>query len=198
MSRSAQEPESPAGGRVLGGWWSRRSRGRAAVVVLAMMVAGCGQGRTGEDEGDLTPGKFVEVVTALREAERAVAREDSAASLFTERKAEILARAGVTEAEIRGFAAAQDPSALAELWDTIARRLRHVPDEDGEAFRRVPPDDPLAEPAPDTPRGEPRDEGPDEIQLELRDGPRPVAPRGGPPSLPVPPAPPDTGERRLH
>lgn len=106
---------------------------------LAPLLAGCGEGGTDSAEDGLTAAEFVEIVTALREAEREVALEDSARALFAERKAEILERRDVTEAELRAFVVAlgQDPARLEQVWDTIAERLKYLPEEREPVQREI-------------------------------------------------------------
>lgn len=109
------------------------------LVGLAPLLAGCAEGGTDPAEDGLTTSEFVEIVTALREAEREVSIEDSAGTLFAERKAEILERRGVTEAELRAFVVAlgQDPVGLEQVWDTIAERLKYLPEEREPVQREV-------------------------------------------------------------
>lgn len=112
------------------------ARALIALLAVAMLGAGCMQetGSTDDAREELTSEEFVAIVTALREAERDVAQEDSAAALFAERKAEILARHERSEAELRAFLVnhGEDVPALQEVWDTIAQRLKYAPGEIGE------------------------------------------------------------------
>lgn len=132
-----------------------RERGRhrrwapAVLLALTALAAGCGApDPTSGAERALTEEEFIGIVVALREAERAVAQDDSAGALFEERKAEILARRGVTEGELRAFVTRRgaDVAALQSVWDTIAERLRRRPDptdstaDSMETEPRPPPD----------------------------------------------------------
>lgn len=102
-----------------------------ALLALLALTAGCraSPDPTAEAERALTREEFVEIMVALREAERAVAQEDSASALFADRKAEILARHGATEADLRAFVETRsdDIERLQALWDTIAERSKYVP-----------------------------------------------------------------------
>lgn len=115
---------------------TRRAAGRLSsrcgILVLAIgaLMSGCGDSdATAAAEEGVTAGEFVEIVTALREAEREVVRKDSAEALYAERKAEILGRHDATEADLRAFLErhGEDPAKLQEVWDTISQRLKHVP-----------------------------------------------------------------------
>ena len=102
------------------------------MVVLAAGALACDGGEAAVAETGLTSEEFVEVMVALREAERAVMQEDSAQELFVRRKAEILERHGTTEEEIRAFvtAAARDLPRLEAIWDEISSRLRRPGEPD--------------------------------------------------------------------
>ncbi|MFP4622787.1 MAG: hypothetical protein ACLFRX_01280 [Gemmatimonadota bacterium] len=119
-------------------------RGRPSwptLVLLALMAAlpGCEAGGTADPEEGLSREEFVEVVVALREAERDLPSDSTAPERFAEVKAEILAEHDVTEVELRAFLEGQDEdlARLQELWDTINRRLKFVPEE-GRAPRGGP------------------------------------------------------------
>ncbi len=108
-------------------WTARLSA--APLLALALGLWGC-TGTGGDPAGGtaLTPEQFIEVIVALREAEREVAEEDSAAALFEERKRAILDRHGTTEEELRGFIVAhhEELPVLQAAWDTITERLKHA------------------------------------------------------------------------
>lgn len=103
------------------------------LIVLTAFVAGCGTGgASGADAPDqLTSEEFVEIVAALREAERAVTDQDSAGAHFVERKAAILAEHETTEAELLAFIASHDGDVarLQAVWDTISQRLKQATGE---------------------------------------------------------------------
>ncbi len=90
-------------------------------------------------QAGLTAEEFVEVVVALREAEREVASEEDATVLFEERKAEILSRYDTTDEELRAFLAdhGRDLAALSETWDSIAERLKHEAPMDSTSPTRM-------------------------------------------------------------
>lgn len=110
------------------------------VLSIAALGSGCGQSdATAAAEEGVTTGEFVEIVTALREAEREVVRKDSAEALYAERKAEILGRHDATEADLRAFLErhGEDPVKLQEVWDTISQRLKHVPGDPDSGEQRL-------------------------------------------------------------
>lgn len=104
--------------------------GLPCVLLAAGLLGGC-RASDATAEAEVTRSEFVEIVTALRQAERAVAQEESAESLYAERKSEILARYDVTESNLRAFVERlqEDPAELQAVWDTISQRLKHVPGE---------------------------------------------------------------------
>lgn len=104
----------------------------ALAVVLAGGSSGCAGEPTTEEVGALTPDAFVDVIVALREAEREAVVEDSAHLVFQARKEEILAEHGVTEEDVRDFVRLHegDFALMDRLWDTIAQRLKYVPEPD--------------------------------------------------------------------
>lgn len=131
--------------------WSRRhprhpltsSLGLLAPLLIGMLLlTGCGGEPTGEEVA-LSADEFVEVMVALREAERESLEvgEDSAGVEFRRRKEEILAEHGVAQEDLRQFVVAHsaDFELMEIVWDTIAQRLRYVP-EPGD------PEDPDEEP----------------------------------------------------
>ena len=111
-------------------------RGLAVVAALgafgALAAGGCTREPTTEEVGALSPEAFVEIIVELREAERAAVVEDSADVVFAARKEEILAERGVTEEDVRDFVRLHegDFELMDALWDTIAQRLKYVPDAD--------------------------------------------------------------------
>lgn len=74
----------------------------------------------------MTDDEFIEVIVALREAEMALARTDSAGEAFERRRTEILDRHGVTQEDLREFVrqTAPDLARTTALWDSISHRLR--------------------------------------------------------------------------
>ncbi|HEX6940129.1 MAG TPA: hypothetical protein VF158_12015 [Longimicrobiales bacterium] len=96
---------------------------RLAAAGLVFLAA-CGSGGASPDAAEqagLTDARFIEVYTALRQA----ARENPDTLAFDSARAEVLARYGVTEAQLFEFAIAHggDVEAMAALWDTIQARL---------------------------------------------------------------------------
>lgn len=105
----------------------------AAILPLALVA--CGEAEGGSEA--LEPGEFVDIIVALRQAEREVRREahqDSVELEFERRKAGILERHDVTEEEIRGFLERHRdrPRLIASVWDSVAQRLRSPPVDVGE------------------------------------------------------------------
>ena len=90
------------------------------------------------DTGVVGHDRFIEVVIALREAERAVELRDSAAARFEVRRDSILDAYGVTGEDLTAYlrARGEDVDYLSALWDTINQRLMHVPP------RHAPEDNP--------------------------------------------------------
>jgi hypothetical protein len=91
---------------------------------------GCAREPTDQVGTGLTPESFVEIMVALREAERAANATDSAGVEFEGRKERILAEHGATEEELRDFVRRHhgDFALMNRLWDSIAQRLKHVPE----------------------------------------------------------------------
>lgn len=115
------------------GWHRGVAAGLALVGACAALLAGgCANEPTTEEVGALTPDAFVDVIVALREAERAAVAEDSAHLVFQARKEEILAEHDVTEEDVRDFVRLHegDFALMDRLWDTIAQRLKYVPEAD--------------------------------------------------------------------
>lgn len=98
-------------------------------AVLSVILAGCGGYPSGSSESPLSPAEFVEIVVEIRESEREVADEDSAAQLFAERRREVLERHDTSEEELRAFlvANAENLALLEQVWDTINARLTFTP-----------------------------------------------------------------------
>ena len=88
------------------------------LCVLLALLAGCE--RETEPAG-LPQSRFIQVMVELRKAARGV--QDSAA--FEARKQQVLADAGVTEAQLRAYLAAhvRDLDHLAAVWESINVRL---------------------------------------------------------------------------
>ena len=103
---------------------------RIAAVLCLLILTACGGDEATEPA--LSRDEFVEVIVDLREAERAVAEEDSAAELFAARKAEILERHGTSEEEIREYVRAStgDLQGMADTWEEISGRLGRAADPD--------------------------------------------------------------------
>lgn len=139
-------------------------------LLLPALLAGCDLGRASRSEAPLTPDEFVEIIVAVREAEREVAQEDSAGQRFEERKQEILEHHGTNEAELQRFLAAnrENIALLQTVWDTITERLRFVPAGDADVL-------------PDEDGDDEGDEDGPEVESETR---TPEPPRG---MVPVPP-----------
>ncbi len=80
------------------------------------------------DAPALSSEQFIDVIVSLREAEREVADEDSAAALFEERKRVILERHGATEDQLRAFIVRHrgELPVLQAAWDTITERLKYA------------------------------------------------------------------------
>jgi hypothetical protein len=88
------------------------------LAVCALLLGGCGPGDPGMG---LQQARFIEVVVELRRA--ALASTDTAA--FEIRKQQILAEAGVSEAELRAYVEshAGDFNHMAAVWDSINSRV---------------------------------------------------------------------------
>lgn len=120
----------------------RPGRVAAATLLVVVVLSACGERDPTAQPRTPSRQEFVEVVVALREAERAVrdaSDPDSAAAAFEERKEEILERYGTTDAALRRFVERLHarPAVMAEVWDTIAQRLRREAEPEPE--RRRPP-----------------------------------------------------------
>ena len=89
-----------------------------AVFATAALLAGC---RNPPAEPTITRDQFVDVIVQLRQADS----ETDDAGVFDARKAEILGDAGVTDSMLLAYARVHgdDIALMAEVWDTIARRL---------------------------------------------------------------------------
>jgi hypothetical protein len=120
----------------------RRVPGRVRLLLVALLVlhlplVGCGDREpTGRDTA-LTPAEFIEIIVALREAERELeeADPDSAAKEFARRRTEILDDYGATEDNVRAFIELNHgrPGLMSIVWDSIAQRLRT--DSGGDTLR---------------------------------------------------------------
>jgi hypothetical protein len=104
-------------------------RGRGLPVALALALLGPALACAGPDPAASGPGltrsQFIEAVVAIRDAELAVARADSAQALFEARRDSILAAHGTTEAELRLFLERHSELAyMEEVWDSITQRLK--------------------------------------------------------------------------
>lgn len=101
-------------------------------ILATTALAACGDREPTGGEVRIGAGQFVEIIVALRTAEREVERTvppDSVQPAFARRKSEILARHGVTEEDVRAFVERHHarPGFMVEVWDTIAQRLRSQP-----------------------------------------------------------------------
>lgn len=107
----------------------RRRREMAGALALACVVLALSGCRAPEpEEGGLSSDRFLDIVVAIRRAERAVQYGDSAAVEFERLKAEILAEHDVTDEDLRDYLARHDDlESLTEIWDTLNERLKHVP-----------------------------------------------------------------------
>lgn len=99
--------------------------GPVAVLALLAPVLACGGPEPAGSEAALTRAEFIDVVSAVREAELAVEGSDSAQALFEARRDSILAAHGTTEAALRAFLERHSGLAyMEEVWDSIAQRLK--------------------------------------------------------------------------
>lgn len=92
------------------------------ITLLAIIAAGCTGPRPADSgEEPIGVGEFADVYIELR---RAAVASDSAAE-FEARKAEILERHGLTDADLIGYVErrSDDLKGLAATWDTIYRRI---------------------------------------------------------------------------
>lgn len=100
----------------------------ALIALVGPVGLACGDSEPGASAPGLTRSEFVDVVVALREAERTVqaeAPQDSADARFEERKDSILAAHGTTITELEEFLAFHADLAYQDaLWDTITQRLK--------------------------------------------------------------------------
>jgi hypothetical protein len=106
---------------------SQTSRRWLMAVFLPLGILACGEPET--RNRTLQPAEFVDVVVALRQAELEMVGEvdpDSLGVMWERRKAEILDHHGTTEDEVRTFLPLHRdrPGVVAEVWDSIAQRLR--------------------------------------------------------------------------
>ena len=105
-----------------------------AVFALALVPACAGEPTDGTG-GGLTPESFIEIMVALREAERGVLESDSARAEFERERSRILAEHDATEDDLREFVRAHegDFSLMTQVWDSVAQRLKYVPEPREEA-----------------------------------------------------------------
>jgi len=102
----------------------RTGRIHRGVWVSALWILGaCGLGEPAAPKGStsITPERFIEVYTALRQA--AAATDDTL--VFDSMRNEILRAHGVTEDDLFEFALVhgRDIEAMLELWDSVQSRL---------------------------------------------------------------------------
>ncbi len=123
----------------------RRTRYHAPWVIATGLglatIAACGDREPTGRDARLGKTEFVEIIVALRTAEQEAERSmptDSVEIEFARQKAAILERYGATDDDVRAFVERHHarPGFMAEVWDTIAQRLR------------AQPPDPTADPAP--------------------------------------------------
>ncbi len=137
------------------------TRALAAGVVLAILsAAACGHGPAEQDDA-LTAPEFVDIVVALRKAERGLQPADSTAPEFEERKQAVLAAHHATESDVRAFVDAHggDFELMTAVWDSITQRLRYVPPDSSEAAGPVTAPDSGRATAPDSGRATAPDSG---------------------------------------
>ncbi len=112
----------------------RRRAARGGLWTLlcsGAFVMGCGVASppTGaeKDGAPVSADVFIEVVSAIRVAERETADEDSAAVQFAERRRRILDRYGVDQATLEEFVRyhAEDTELLRAVWNAINEQLKH-------------------------------------------------------------------------
>jgi hypothetical protein len=97
-------------------------------ALLSLLLVGCDALAPTSRDGGLNKAQFVDVIVALREAEREIIQEvtsDSAHIEFAQRKDEILRRHGVSEEDLHQFVARHRdrPALVTDAWDQIAQRL---------------------------------------------------------------------------
>ena len=112
----------------------RTGRIHRGVWVSALWILGaCGLGEPAAPKGStsITPERFIEVYTALRQA--AAATDDTL--VFDSMRNEILRAHGVTEDDLFEFALVhgRDIEAMLELWDSVQSRLTDPPDSSAVA-----------------------------------------------------------------
>jgi|SRR5690606_4379060 len=90
----------------------------ATALVLALLLAGC---RSRGEETTITRDQFIDVIVQLRMAD--MDTDDPA--VFAARRDSILREAGVTDSMLLAYARVHggDVAHMAEVWDTISRRL---------------------------------------------------------------------------
>jgi hypothetical protein len=106
----------------------RMARLWLAAALFPMVIVGCDALDPTARDGAVTRAGFIEVIVALREAERELVRDESSDSAhieFAQRKEDILQRHGVSEDDLRQFVTRHRdrPSVMTEVWDQIAQRL---------------------------------------------------------------------------
>lgn len=109
---------------------ARQALGLLALAALAFLPTGCAS-EPGDETGEaLAPESFVAIMVALRHAEREAIVTDSARPEFERRKEAILAEHGATEEQLRDFVRLhqRDFALMNAIWDTIAQRLKYVPE----------------------------------------------------------------------
>jgi len=127
------------------------------VLGLGLATTGCGEREPTAGDARLRTNEFIEIIVALRNAELELDRTmpaDSIEAEFARRKAAILEQYSATDDDVRAFVERHHarPGFMAEVWDTIAQRLRAEP----PAPVGVEPSAPLDVESPTPLRGEPR------------------------------------------
>jgi hypothetical protein len=118
--------------------------GSVTLTVIAVSMLACQRDPTGRD-GGLRASEFVEIIVAIRTAEREVLRDaepgtppDSVRARFERSRDEILQRHGATEESLLRFVDDHHarPRVMAAVWDSITNRLRTPPDQVEEGYRQ--------------------------------------------------------------
>lgn len=115
------------------GFGALRGGSRLLLLGLGLVTVGaCGDREPTGGDAPIRTTEFVEIIVALRAAEMEIEQSvppDSVQPAFALRKSDILDQYGVTEDDVRAFVEQHHarPGFLAEVWDTIAQRLRAQP-----------------------------------------------------------------------
>jgi hypothetical protein len=106
----------------------RVARRWLAAALFPLVVVGCDALDPTARDGGVTKERFIEVIVALREAERELVLDESSDSAhieFAQRKEDIFQRKGVSEYDLRQFVTRHRdrPAVMTDVWDQIAQRL---------------------------------------------------------------------------